>query len=227
MTRLLVTVILLGTIFLPTTCPAGMDNVLIQRAVEKFLRTQTSGVNGNITINVPTIENKLAPCNAVEPFLPAGSRAWGRVMVGIRCTHGANWSFYLRAEVKVEGQYLTSARPLKPGQLIQFEDLALERGDLTQFPPGILSSPEQALGQQAKLTLSAGQPLRGDMLRPPPAIQRGQNITLISRGEGFHVSTEAVAMNDAAAGQVVQVRTSAGLIRTGIAQSGGIVEISN
>jgi len=51
-------------------------------------------------------------------------------------------------------------------------------------------------------------------------------VTVVSRGENFQVSTEGVAMGNAAAGQVVQVRLSSGQVRSGIARPGGVVEMS-
>jgi flagella basal body P-ring formation protein FlgA len=63
------------------------------------------------------------------------------------------------------------------------------------------------------------------MLRQQPSVQQGQNVRLVSRGPGFQVSAEGRALNTAADGQVAQVRTSTGQTISGIARTGGVVEV--
>ena len=76
-------------------------------------------------------------------------------------------------------------------------------------------------------TLAAAQPLRADQLIAPWAVQQGQNVKTVSSGAGFSVSSDGKALNNAAEGQVVQVRTNTGQTVSGIACPGGIVEISH
>lgn len=200
----------------------------MKAAAEAFLRTQTKGLPGEVTVSVeaPHVGNSLQACTAFEVFLPPGARAWGKTNVGVRCVSGANWSLYLRARVKVMAPYLVAAHALTPGQPLRQEDMASQKGDLTQLPAGTLTDPNQALGKLPGYGIQSRQPLRADQLREPPAVQRGQNVTVISRGEGFQVSTEGVALGDAVAGQVVQVKVPSGQTRSGIAQPGGVVEMN-
>lgn len=52
-------------------------------------------------------------------------------------------------------------------------------------------------------------------------------MRVVSKGKGFQVATEGKALNNAAAGQVVQVRTASGQTLSGIARADGTVEISH
>ena len=54
-----------------------------------------------------------------------------------------------------------------------------------------------------------------------------EDVKTISSGAGFSVSSDGKALNNAAEGQVVQVRTNTGQTVSGIARPGGIVEISH
>jgi flagella basal body P-ring formation protein FlgA len=211
----------------PALVLAVQDPAPVQAAAENFLRAKTRDLPGQVSISVepPVAQNKLAPCQAFEAFQPSGARAWGRTTVGVRCVAGANWSLYLQARVKVLADYLVAAHPLAPGQPLRMEDLSSRQGDLTQLPEGTLTDPEQALGRLTSSNISQGQPLRADQLRQPPVVQQGQNVTVISRGEGFQVTTEGVAMGSASAAQVVQVRVPSGQVRSGIARPGGVVEM--
>jgi flagella basal body P-ring formation protein FlgA len=51
-------------------------------------------------------------------------------------------------------------------------------------------------------------------------------VRVVSTGAGFSVSAEARAIGTAADGQVVQVRTPAGAILSGVAHAGGLVEVA-
>jgi flagella basal body P-ring formation protein FlgA len=96
---------------------------------------------------------------------------------------------------------------------------------LRNLPNGVLTNVEQAIGRSPTVSLSAGAPLRGDTLRSKPAVQQGQAVQVISKGQGFSVSAEARAIGTAADGQVVQVRTSNGAVISGVARNGGTVEV--
>jgi flagella basal body P-ring formation protein FlgA len=75
------------------------------------------------------------------------------------------------------------------------------------------------------MSLGAGQPLRRDMLRQPHVVTQGQGVKLVSQGPGFQVSAEGRALANAADGQTVLVRGPSGQTISGIARSGGIVEV--
>ncbi len=199
----------------------------LRDAVDRMLVAQTFGTNGKVAIEVgqPDPRLALAACTAIEAFLPVGTRAWGRLNAGVRCTSGANWTAYIPARVRVEGEYLVAARALGRGQVISDADFAFMRGDLTELPPNMITDPQQAIGQSVNVTLAAGQPLRSDWLRAPVAVQQGQTVKLFARGSGFSVSHDGRALATAQSGQNVQVRTGGGQVVSGVARPGGLVEV--
>ena len=199
----------------------------VRQQVDQFLRAATGGLPGQVTVTVGAMDarNQLPPCDRFEAFLPAGVRAWGRINVGVRCLQPAPWTIYVPAQVSVTGDYLVIAQPLRAGQIVGPGDVRLERGDLTEQPAGVLTDPVQAQGHPTRYALAAGQPLRGEMLRLPPAVQQGQKVRVVSAGPGFQVSNEGVALNTVGEGQVVQVRMTGGQVLSGIARTGGLVEI--
>jgi flagellar basal body P-ring formation protein FlgA len=101
----------------------------------------------------------------------------------------------------------------------------LLKGDIAAMPNGIVTDMAQALGRSSLTALPAGLPLRLDALRSKPVVQQGQLVRVVSSGEGFKVSAEARAIGNAGDGQVVQVRTPAGVIISGVARQGGLVEV--
>lgn len=207
---------------------ARQEPAEVKRVIEEFLQVQTRGLPGQASFSVGTIDpnNHLAACPALEAFLPAGSRPWGRINVGVRCQAAAGWSIYVPVQVRVMGEYFVTARPLARGQAIAAGDLVRRSGDLAELPSGVVIEEAQAVGKTLNVSVQSGQILRSDILRAPPAVQQGQSVRLVSKGKGFQVATEGKALANAADGQVVQVRTASGQTISGIARTGGTVEVN-
>lgn len=225
--RPIASVVALGIAALSPLVQAQQAPAAIEARVQDFLRGQTAGLPGEVSIVVSPFDpnNQLPACAALEPFLPAGTRAWGRISVGVRCDSPVVWTAYLQAQVSVVADYLVAALPLRAGQILGPADLTLRRGDLSTLPDNTLTDPTQATGHHTRFAIAAGSPLRGDMLRIPHAVRQGQNVQVVSAGPGFRVSSEGRAMNNAAPGDSVRVRLSNGQVVTGIAQASGTVEV--
>ena len=200
---------------------------LIQKAVNDFIYSQAVSPSGMIQVEVGQIDNRitLPKCPQLEPFVPPGSRLWGKTSVGVRCNGQFSWTIYVPAEVKIMSNVLHVVRPVAREQIIGFDDVSIQVVNLTQIPEGVLTEHSQAVGKIAILNLTVGQPVRPNMLRAPYIILRGQNVKLMVKGRGFSVSSEGHALSDAAEGQVVQVRNSAGRIISGLARHNAIVEV--
>ena len=217
----------LAALLLLLAAPAQAQDTLAT-ALDSYLRTQTQGLPGQVTYSIGQLDarTQMKPCNAFEPFLPAGSRLWGKATLGVRCLGPSVWTIYLPVQVNISGTYLITARPIAAGQLLGNDDIATRSGDLSALPANILTDEAQAIGKSAKNRIAAGQPLRSDFLLAPWAVQQGQSVRLVSKGSGFSVSSEGKALNNASDGQVVQVRAASGQTISGIARPGGMVEVS-
>ena len=79
---------------------------------------------------------------------------------------------------------------------------------------------------QIRYGIAAGQVLRENMLRAPYSVKQGQSVQLSVQGQGFSISSSGVALNNAAKGEPVQIRTSTGRVISGVAGTEGIVIIS-
>lgn len=196
---------------------------------ERHARLQTQGLPGKVTINVGSLDprTQLPPCSAHEAFTPPGARLWGKTHVGVRCLGPNTWSILVPVQITVTSQYVTTARPLAAGQVIQAGDLVTISGDLASQPTGVVTDTTAAIGKTLKNPLAAGQALRADQLLAPLVVRQGQMVRLISKGPGFSVSGEGKAINNAAEGQIVQIRMPSGQVVSGVAQADGTAEISN
>lgn len=212
-----------------TQTPAGRQNLAALRTVaEQFLKTETAGLPGEVSVKVGAIDPRtaLAACPVPEAFLQPGARAWGKTTVGIRCSAPSTWTLFVQAQVNVKAEYVAAALPLAQGQPIEQGQLVLVKGDIAAMPNGIVTDMTQAIGRTPTVSLAAGTPLRLDSLRSRPVVQQGQAVRLVSNGSGFSVSGEGKAIGNAGEGQVVQVRTAGGSVVSGTAKAGGMVEVA-
>lgn len=199
----------------------------VEQMARDFLERETAGLPGYVEITLSGLDrnNQLPICGALEPFFPAGMRPWGQVSVGVRCTAPVQWTIYLQARVAVMNEYLVTARPIRPNQIVGPDDLKLEYGDLAAQPASTLTDLAQAIGHHARYAVAAGNTVRAEMLRLPPAVNQGQTVKIIGSGQGFSVTNEGRALTRAAEGESVRVRLPNGQVVTGIARGGGVVEV--
>lgn len=212
----------------PGPAAPRQDLAALRGVAEQFLKVQSGGLPGAVSIEVGALDPRmsLAACPAPQAFQRPGARAWGKTTVGVRCAAPAAWTVYIQAQVSVLSDYVASAVPLAQGQPIEQSQLVLMKGDLAALPNGVVTDMAQAIGRSSTISLPSGAPLRLDILRSKPVVQQGQLVRLVSEGAGFRVSAEARAIGTAGDGQIVQVRTPAGAIISGVARAGGLVEVA-
>lgn len=202
------------------------DATMILETAEQHVRLQTKSYAGKATITMGQIDaSRLPPCSAIEAFTPQGSKIIGRTHIGVRCLAPNSWSILVPAQIAVAGNYVTTSRPLIAGQPIGESDLLVLSGDISHLPTGVVNEPSAAIGKTLKNSLGAGQVIRIDQLTAPLVIRQGQTVRVISNGQGFSVSAEGKAINNATAGQSAQVRMSSGQTIVGTARADGSVEI--
>lgn len=220
--RLCLALLCLGTLGASGPAAAGPED-----ALKVYLEKATAGLPGRVEIVIGSLDErlKLAPCGRVEPYIPNGMRLWGKGQLGLRCIQGASWSVFLPIEIKVYGQALVATRALPFGQNVGKDDVALQEVEFTKEQGVAVTDPKQVEGKAAVRMIAAGQVLRQEYFRAPPAVGAGDSVKVVYTGEGFNISTNGRAMGSASEGQPVRVQTEAGRIVQGIARAGRVVEM--
>lgn len=82
---------------------------------------------------------------------------------------------------------------------------ASDVGVIATHVAGALTSPEAAIGMEARVMLYAGRPVRPGDIGPPALIDRNQIVTLVYLNGGLAIQTEGRALGRAAAGETLRV----------------------
>lgn len=169
---------------------------------------------------------KLAPCGRIEPYLPAGTRPWGRSRVGLRCTDGiTRWNVFLPVTVRVFAPAPVLRDALPAGAAVTPDLFTEAEVDWAERPAPPLLDTGALAGRTLVRPLAAGQPLRDADLARRVWFGAGEVVKVTAVGAGFQVSTEGQALGRGLDGQVVRVRTEGGRIVTGTAVGDRRVEI--
>ncbi|OGS90158.1 MAG: flagella basal body P-ring formation protein FlgA [Gallionellales bacterium GWA2_59_43] len=205
------------------TMPA-QSHQQISKLVATFVQQQTSSLAGKVDYQIEDLDPRisLTPCAKLETFLPGGSQLIGKTSIGVRCAEQNGWQILVPVRIRITLALLVSTRQLPVGHTLQDQDIARQSIEISR-PDGYTDA-NQIIGKVLRYSIAAGQILRDDMLRPPYSVTQGQIVQTMTRGKGFSIRGEGVAMNNASEGQTVQVRVSSGRTVSGAARN-GIVEI--
>ncbi len=207
---------------LPVVASAAerQDPAAIQAHAEQFLKKQTAGQPGKVTIQVAAPRATLPACSAFDAFQPGGSRSMGKTTIGVRCLAPSRWTVYLAAQIHVMGSYVVTRDPLPANHVLSAADLTLREGDLGSLPADVITNADDLTGYRTVSGLAAGAPLRNALLRAPLVVQQGQTTRLVLNGPGFSIQSEGQALANASRGDRVRVKTPSGEVVSGVAQDG-------
>lgn len=202
---------------------------LTQRWVNEMLRqTQEGGSTLRMEVEVGALDQRLrlAPCARVEPYLPAGSRLWGRTRLGLRCLEGASrWNVFLPITVKAWGPAWVLAHHVATGKTLTATDAVQSEVDWAAEAAAVIANPEGWMGQVASRPLMPGQTLRQTMIRSPEVFRVGAQVRVKVQGPGYEVTSAGQALGAGAVGQAVRVRMDSGRIVGGTVTPEGTVQV--
>lgn len=212
------------------TDPAAELPALTQRWLDDAItRNQPAGLPLRMEVSIGALDTRLrlAPCARVEPYLPAGSRLWGRTRLGLRCVEGQTaWNVFLPVTVKAFGPAWVLTGNVASGAVLAATDAAEAEVDWAADAAAVVANPDQWVGQIASRPLVAGQALRQSMVRPPSIFKAGAQVRVVAQGPGYAVTSAGQALTAGAVGQTVRVRMDNGRTISGIVGENGTVDVT-
>lgn len=116
-----------------------------------------------------------------------------------------------------------AARTIRAQSLITAQDLVVKKVDVV----GAISDPAMIAGQEARVALYAGRPIRPGDIGPPALIERNQIIPLIYDHSGLSITAEGRSLSRGGPGERVRVMNMSSRITvSGEVQTDGRVLVS-
>lgn len=222
----------LAALALPLAAQTLQIDAALAAQAEQFAREASSGsgVPGlRVQVRVGRLDPRLrlAPCTAVQPYLPSGTRLWGASRIGLRCTDAAvRWNVFLPIHVDVFGPALVANTALAAGAVLTAGDVRSAEVNLAAAPSAALTRSELAVGRTLARPLAADQTLRSGDLRARQWFAAGDSVRLVAVGSGWRIGGEGQALAAGIEGQSVRVRTESGRVVSGVAVAERLVEVA-
>lgn len=221
-----------GLAFFGTGVPAqeapAVDAALVEQVRSLALTVPQPG-SPRVEVVVGQLDPRLhlAPCQRIEPYLPAGVRLWGKSRIGLRCAQGAvAWNVYLPVTVKVFGRALVVPAGAAAGSTLVPADLVEEEVDLAEDATPAVTDSKLAVGRVLAQALKPGQTVRQGQLKVRQWFAAGETVRVVALGDGFSLESEGQALGNGLEGQAVRVRTENGRVVTGMPTGERRLEVS-
>ncbi|MBA3058159.1 MAG: flagellar basal body P-ring formation chaperone FlgA [Gammaproteobacteria bacterium] len=223
---LLQAVALAGPVFFAVGALAQSDGVRpdfidstqqwLDSAVAGNLPAGSSPLRMEVTVGELDSRLRLAPCTRVEPYLPVGTRLWGKTRLGLRCLQGSTkWNVFLPVTIKAYGLAWVVKDQVAAGATLTPDDLMEAEVDWAERREAIISNPDQWLGQVANRMLSSGQALRQGMIRPAQVFRAGAQVRVLAQGPGFSITSDGQALSAGVVGESARIKMSNGQVMSG------------
>ncbi|MFC6688599.1 flagellar basal body P-ring formation chaperone FlgA [Jhaorihella thermophila] len=117
---------------------------------------------------------------------------------------------------------VVAARTIRAHEVISAADLAVRPIE----SPGGFRDPSEVVGNEARVMLYAGRPVRANDIGPPASVERNQLVTLVYRSGALRISVDGRALGRGAQGDLIRVMNlSSKATVTGRISGDGTVEV--
>lgn len=111
------------------------------------------------------------------------------------------WIILIGLPVPGFAESMVATRTVRAQTVLAAEDVAMVDADI----PGALTDPNAAIGQEARVTLYAGRPIRAEDLGSAALVERNQVVSLAYQVDGLSILTEGRALARGSAGDQIKV----------------------
>ena len=206
---------------------ADISNQWLQGALAQTEAQQSMPLRMAVQVGKLDPRLNLAPCLRVEPYLPSGSKLWGRTRIGMRCVEGAKpWNVFMPVTIRAFGPAWVLVNNVSMGEVLTHEHAMQSEVDWAESPHSIIALPDDWVGQTAARNLTAGMALRQTMVKAPEIFKPGAGVKVLVQGSGFAVTSSGKALESGSAGQNVRVRMENGRTVIGTVNQQGEVVVA-
>ena len=198
----------------------------LDSAVSNVRPSGVAPLRMKVTVGELDSRLRLAPCARVEPYIPVGTRLWGRTRLGLRCLEGSTkWNVFLPVTIKAYGTAWVIKGNVAAGAVLMEADAMESEVDWAEEPSPIVASSSQWAGQVATRALTTGQALRQAMIKPAQVFQAGAQVRVVAQGAGFQITSDGQALSAGVVGQPARVRMDGGRVMMGVVLDNRTVQL--
>lgn len=129
----------------------------------------------------------------------------------------------LGAATPVLADTVVATRTIRAHSVVSPADVGLSAGDI----PGGITSLAEVVGQEARVMIYAGRPVRSSDIGPPAVVDRNQLVTLWFKKGGLVIATEGRAMDRGGIGDTIRaVNLASRLSVSGRVSEGGALLVT-
>jgi flagella basal body P-ring formation protein FlgA len=110
-----------------------------------------------------------------------------------------------RGEVVVPTEIVVADRFLKRGQIISEKDVTTRAGTLDDDAKNAIMNVSSVIGKKIKKDIRPGQAVRTDYLIEPPAVRKGDVVTVVAESRLLKVTAQGVARENGCPGDSIRV----------------------
>ncbi len=128
----------------------------------------------------------------------------------------------LMAPIPASAEIVVSKRTIRAKEIISASDLETKDQDV----PNAVTNAELVIGQEARIALYPGRPIREDDIGPPAIVDRNDLVVLVFDRRPLSITAEGRALGRGAAGDRIRVMNlSSRTTVTGFIRSDGQIEV--
>lgn len=178
----------------------------LETSILDYLIGQTNHDGWRVKIEFDTKTLLHAASLTDQLQISGGHRPWtGRQYFHVTDA-GHEESVRITAMVTRYQEVVTTKRAVGRGDLIRAADLQTEIVE-GSVPTGALAELTQVIGMQARQSIGKGKVVSKNQLTAPLQVERGETVTVFARTSGIAVRTYAIARENGALGDLIQVET--------------------
>jgi flagella basal body P-ring formation protein FlgA len=183
---------------------------MVTSGVRAYLKEKAASL-GNIQVELkltPKQVSLLTAAASARVEISGGNEPWTghqSFRAGFYDRPGHLVALLIDCRVTPLPQVLVASANLPKGHVVSAEDVSWKQQPAVKPAGAFLDREELVVGQETKRNLRAGEPIASVDIRGVPLVRRGDIVTVIARGHGIVVRTDAKALADGSLGQPIKL----------------------
>jgi flagella basal body P-ring formation protein FlgA len=112
---------------------------------------------------------------------------------------------WVNVQIEVSRDVVVSTHSLSRHSIITQDDLRLEKMNLADVPPDVVTDPLEIIGMRTKRVVDAHLPFCISFLEMPPVVKRGDLVTIVAETDAIKITTQGVVIENGGKGDMVRV----------------------